>query len=112
MLAIALVTSHVHEPLPKWLVGAVSIPFVLTVHQCVHKAAARLLAFLGSQTLAIYLMNTICIGLAKALLKPVVPYQGHYFYIFLVVLTVTGLAMPILVKDALVRLRPGLRQCL
>lgn len=112
IFAIALVSSQMWAPWPKWLVGSLAIPFVLTVHQRVPATASRWLAFLGSQTLSIYLMNTISIGVAKAMLKPVVPYQGHYFLIYLVGLTAAGLLLPIAIKHLLVGWRPGLRHYL
>ncbi len=108
----ALAYSQLQAPLPKWLVGALSVPFILTVHQWVTGKLSEALVFIGNHTLSIYLMNTICIGVAKAVLKPVIPWQGHYFYIHLVVLTAAGLLLPIAIKMLLLRLRPSLKQYL
>lgn len=103
----ALVYCHVEGALQKWLVGLLSVPFVLTVHQ---KAGGRIkawLMFIGSYTLSIYLMNTIFIGLAKSVLMMGVPWRGNYFYIHFVVLGVAGIFFPILVKRVVVRFWPG-----
>ena len=102
--------AHLIGTQPKWLVGALSIPFVLAVHQTIR--GGRLLTFLGGYTLSIYLFNTIAIGLAKAALLPLVPYRGHFFLVYLVVLTVAGLLAPILLKRVLAGRWPRLGQYL
>jgi fucose 4-O-acetylase-like acetyltransferase len=110
--AAALAYSHLQEPLPKWLVGALSVPFILTAHQAVSGRLEEALVFIGNHTLSIYLMNTICIGVTKALLKPVIPWAGDYFYVYMVVLTVAGLLIPIGIKTVLIKMRPSLAQYL
>lgn len=92
--------------LPKWFVGMLSIPAALTAAQIVRGVVAEQLVFLGNHTLSIYLMNTIFIGLAKAMLLPVVPYRDGYFVIYFVTLALCGTLMPVLTKLALSRLHP------
>jgi fucose 4-O-acetylase-like acetyltransferase len=104
----ALLYSGLKAPLPKWLVGAVCIPFMLTVHENLGERVRSGLTFIGQHTLSIYLMNTIFIGLSKALLKPFVPWRGDYFYIHFVVLGAAGLLLPIVVKRLVDRTQPAL----
>lgn len=103
----ALVYCEVAGPLQKWLVGLLSVPFILTVHQKIGGGARTWLTFIGKYTLAIYLMNTIFIGLAKGVLMTVIPWRGAYFYVYFVVLGVAGVYAPILAKKLIVKLRPG-----
>ena len=103
---------HFLEPLPKWLMGSLSIPFLLSLHQVLPGVFGRWLTFIGGYTLAIYLMNTIFIGVAKAALLPVVPYREHYFFIYFAVLILAGLLAPILLKRVLLRQWPGLARYL
>jgi fucose 4-O-acetylase-like acetyltransferase len=105
--AAALVYSELETPLQKWLVGALSIPFVLTVHQSIVGRLKTGLTFIGNYTLSIYLMNTIFIGLAKAVLTTVVPWRDNYFYIHFVVLGMAGIFLPIFTKKVLVRMWSG-----
>lgn len=103
----ALVYCAVEGPLQKWLVGLLSVPFVLTLHQKVGGHIKAWLTFIGSYTLSIYLMNTIFIGVAKGVLMTILPWRGNYFYIYFVVLGAAGVFFPILVKKVVVRLWPG-----
>ena len=65
--------------------------------------------FLGRYAMAIYLFNTIAIGLAKAVLIAAgIGWTREAFPIHAVVLTAAGLAVPILVKALLLRRSPML----
>jgi fucose 4-O-acetylase-like acetyltransferase len=106
-LAAVLIYSHIASPLPKWLAGALSIPCMLSLHQNISGTLQRWLTTLGKYTLAIYLMNTAFIGLAKAALKPFVPWEGAWFNVYFVVLCLAGLLLPMIVKQTIARVRPA-----
>ena len=59
------------------------------------------LAWIGRASLTIYLINTIAIGLTKGLLLRVLPWDGVNFLLYFPVLTLAGVALPMLVKRAL-----------
>ena len=65
--------------------------------------------FLGRYAMAIYLLNTLAIGFAKAvLLAAGIGWTSGAFPVHLVALTAAGLAVPILVKALLLRRLPVL----
>lgn len=65
--------------------------------------------FLGRYAMAIYLFNTLAIGLAKAVLIAAgVAWTAEAFPVHVIALTAAGLAVPILVKTLLLRRVPAL----
>ncbi|MEY4766400.1 MAG: hypothetical protein RI907_3073 [Pseudomonadota bacterium] len=110
--AAALIYGVVEAPLPEVLVGALSVPAILTSHQLIRGRVAEWLTLLGQHTLAIYLMNTLFIGLAKVAFTRVVPWEGHWFYLHFVVLGLAGLLLPIAVKKLAQRWAPPVAQYL
>ena len=61
----------------------------------------RLFLFLGRNSMAIYLINTIAIGLAKIGYLRVLPYQGDWFLLYLAITFSAGLFVPIIVRYVL-----------
>ena len=104
--AVAVAYSSTIEFLPKWFVGILSVPAIMCAAQRIHGKVAHQLEFLGNHTLSIYLMNTIFIGLAKAVMFPFVPWRDGYFIIYFIVLAFAGLVMPIAIKMAMGRVQP------
>ena len=86
---------------PKWLVGALSVLPVLWAMRRLPAAWQDRLAWIGRASLTIYLINTIAIGLAKGLLLRVLSWDGVNFLLYFPVLTLAGVALPMLVKTAL-----------
>lgn len=106
----ALAYSQIVTPLPKWLVGSLSVPFVLCVAQVASGRLQKWLIFLGGQTLSIYLMNTIFIGLGKAVLMLFLPLRDQYFVIYFIVLALSGIYLPIFTKKLLKKIKPSLAE--
>lgn len=82
----------------KLIVGTLSIP---VLHQLVRLPLFerdKILAYFGNHSFAIYLFNTICIGLAKPLLAMVVPFKGPFVLPVIVLLFLAGAIGPILIK--------------
>ena len=92
--------------LPKWLVGALSVPAFLSLAQRLPMAAQLGLGWVGRLSMSIYLMNTLAIGIAKAALLKVMPWEGLNFLLFFPVLAVAGVAAPIMVKQWAARRLP------
>ncbi|MGH8741989.1 MAG: acyltransferase family protein, partial [Burkholderiales bacterium] len=96
---VALLALAQWHDVPKWLVGAASVPAVLAWMQRLPAAPQGWLAALGRASLAIYLMNTIAIGLAKGLLLKLLPWHGVNFLLYFPLLTLAGVALPLLVAS-------------
>lgn len=59
----------------------------------------RFLLFIGNMVFPIYLMNTAAIGVAKAMLLLLVPWDGISFLIVYVpIITLVGICCPIVLK--------------
>ena len=91
---------------PKWLVGALSVLPVLWAMQRLSAAWQDRLAWIGRASLTIYLMNTIAIGLTKALMFKVLPWDGINFLLYFPLLTLAGVALPILAARVIARYFP------
>ncbi|RIL06867.1 MAG: acyltransferase [Proteobacteria bacterium] len=89
----------------KTLVGLCAIPALIGAVGAIRGERARsALLLLGEYTFSIYLMNTLCIGLAKGLLLEVLPWDGARFLLFFPVLFAAGLVGPLLLhRHVLVR---------
>lgn len=82
----------------KLMLGLAAIP---AVHACVRSTRwgqGRWLAVMGQYTFAIYLMNTIAIGMVKGLMLRVIPWDGLYFLIYAPVLLASGVLLCIAFK--------------
>jgi fucose 4-O-acetylase-like acetyltransferase len=98
--------------IPRYLAMlAVSLVALPALHAMVRRlpdAALRLIDPLGAYAFAIYLLNTIFIGLAKALLMRQLPWEAAWFPLFAAVLLVAGIAGPVVAKMLLFRPVPAL----
>lgn len=92
----------------KWVVGALSVPAVLALAQYLPDEMRRALARIGQLSLSIYLMNTLAIGIAKALMLEILPWDGINFLLFFPVLALAGVGAPIAVKRLVSRRLPAL----
>ncbi|HJY77962.1 MAG TPA: acyltransferase [Burkholderiales bacterium] len=106
LFAALLATSVWLEP-PKWLVGAASVPAVLAWMQSLPPRPQAWLAVLGRASLAIYLMNTIAIGLTKGVMLKFLPWDGVNFLLYFPLLTLAGIAAPILILQLATRYFPS-----
>lgn len=111
VFAVMLATFLPLRP-PEWLLGALSVPALLTVVQRVHDPLRRFLAMVGGYSMSIYLMNTIVIGVVKGLMLKVHGWDGPAFLVFFPVLVLAGCALPIVVKRLADRRAPALARYL
>lgn len=63
----------------------------------------KVLLFLGNNSMAIYLFNTIFIGLFKAIYLKIFPYTGNWVFLLLTVTFCAGLFLPVLLKKCVGR---------
>lgn len=105
-LLAALVYGVWQEPLPKWFVGTLSVPFVLALANQVKGPSGAFFMTAGIYTFSIYLFNTLCIGVAKAVTISVIPWRDGYFVGHFVILLIAGLWGPILVKKVAQKISP------
>jgi fucose 4-O-acetylase-like acetyltransferase len=103
---VALLVMSFWLETPKWLVGAASVPAVLAWMLYLPAGPKGWLLRLGQASLAIYLMNTIAIGLTKGLMLKVLPWHGVNFLLYFPVLVLAGVALPILVAKVTARYFP------
>jgi hypothetical protein len=89
-------------------VSLVALPALHAMVRRLPDAALRLIDPLGAYAFAIYLLNTIFIGLAKALLMRQLPWEAAWFPLFAAVLLVAGIAGPVVAKMLLFRPVPAL----
>ncbi len=100
LLAAAMMAGAGGAADRPWLLacGLASMP---ALHALVRGAPfdrSAVLAGLGRYCFSIYLLNTICIGLAKGALLRLLPWDGANFTLFALVLMASGLAGPVLIK--------------
>jgi fucose 4-O-acetylase-like acetyltransferase len=103
LLFIALLTVAIPWSIPKWLLGAVSVPATLALTQRAGETFSAFWAWVGQRSMSIYLMNTIAIGLTKALLLKLMPWHGISFLLFFPLLTLAGVGVPLFIKARMAR---------
>ena len=83
--------------------GLASIPALHGLCRLPSVQKVQWLDLLGRYSFPIYLLNTVCIGVAKGVLLLVMPWDGTNFLVFLPVLLVAGIVGPIAVKYLIFR---------
>ena len=87
---------------PKVLVGLASVPALMWLaDKALGNRWGNLCHQVGTLSFSIYLLNTICIGVAKGVGLKLVPWDGLNFLIYAPALFVVGLAAPMLVRQQL-----------
>jgi hypothetical protein len=96
---MALLVAADFWPVPKYVIGSVSIPALTAVALSVRSGKIRdALTLLGNHTFVIYLFNSIFIGSAKALMLFVMPWGGIYFAAMSPILLAVGILGPLFLK--------------
>ena len=88
--------------------GLVSMPALHALVRSPDLSSDRALATIGRYSMAIYLFNTIFIGLAKGVLLRLASWNGNHFVGFACALMGAGMLGPILLKRTLLRAIPVL----
>lgn len=92
--------------LPKWLLGISSVPVVLGIAQRMTATLQSFFAWLGVNSLSIYLFNGLAIGFAKGLLFKFISWDGPNFFLFFPLLALAGVFVPLAIKSIGVRIMP------
>jgi fucose 4-O-acetylase-like acetyltransferase len=86
------------SPYRLWLL-AVGLAAMPALHALMRAWPCGWLRWLGGYVFPIYLLNTICIGLTKAALLPVMAWDGAHFLLFAAALMTAGVCGPIIVAS-------------
>jgi fucose 4-O-acetylase-like acetyltransferase len=95
-----------YHPVPRWLTGASSVLPLLGLVQQIQARLQMFLAYLGQNSLSIYLFNVIVLGFAKGILIRVVSWDGVNFLFYFPLLVVLGTGIPLAIKAASVKWLP------
>jgi fucose 4-O-acetylase-like acetyltransferase len=95
-----------HHPVPRWLTGAICILPLLGLVQQIPAKLQLFLAYLGQNSLSIYLFNVIVMGLTKGVLIRVVSWDGINFLFYFPLLVILGVGVPLAIKAASVKWLP------
>ena len=100
-LGVALVTVP-HKWLPT-IAGLLSLPALLAVAIGVNRwqALREPLQFLGRNTLTIYLMNSLAMGLVRGIVLKYWGWDDWHFWVVAPILLTSGLVLPIVAQRAL-----------
>ncbi len=94
----ALLSVCVWNPLPKTLMGLAAIPAAHALVRTRLMNHSKFWLVLGTYTFAIYLLNTMAIGLTKGVLLKFVAWGGPLFPLVAALLLLAGIALPILIR--------------
>jgi len=97
VFSIALAVSE-YLMVPKLILGLLSIPALMFFVSIPYVKGSTVLAQLGKYVFVIYLLNTIVIGLVKGVGIKLWSWDGINFIPYFVVLLISGLYMPIIIK--------------
>ncbi|MGU9980762.1 acyltransferase family protein [Phreatobacter sp. HK31-P] len=106
--ALLIAAQWLADPLTGLAVALASIPALHFAATKLAEANDPVFLFFGRYTMAIYLFNTICIGLVKGFGFLVVKWDGNAFYVYFIVLTLAGLFLPVLIRLVVERIAPPL----
>lgn len=97
LLMLAMLATQSFSGMLWVIVALLSIP---ALHGLCRKQfpGVKLLLVVGAMTFPIYLMNTISIGVAKAVMLKFASWDGDNFFIFFPLLFAAGVGVPIFIK--------------
>ncbi|MFO1217418.1 MAG: acyltransferase family protein [Burkholderiaceae bacterium] len=99
VMFVAVLIAAPERWLPT-LAGLLSVPALVALAHWIDRSTSlrRLFHFLGRNTLTIYLMNSLAMGLVRALVFKIWDWNGWHFFVVAPVLLLAGLVMPILAQ--------------
>lgn len=102
VLSFVLPVQENHYKTTKLALGLLSVPALLGLVRTKIVSNLTFLSVLGNYVFPIYLMNTICIGIAKAIMLLIMgSWDGPNFFAFFLVLLASGLFIPIAIRKYL-----------
>ncbi len=106
--SFGLLVLPVAYPVAKLLIGLISIPALHSLTRTKAMSGSKLLLSWGALSYAIYLMNTIAIGVAKGAILSFVSWHGTNFLWIAPILLIAGMYGPILAKRLVIPFVPAL----
>jgi fucose 4-O-acetylase-like acetyltransferase len=103
LVSVAIFGRNWPERLELFPLGIISMPALHGLVRHLGSISAQTFLWLGQNSFMIYLLNTICIGLAKGILLRVTDWNGAHFLPFAAVLMCSGCLGPIMLKQAVVQ---------
>jgi fucose 4-O-acetylase-like acetyltransferase len=103
----AFACVEVSHKISKLVIGLISIPALVGLVRRFGRHS-QMLTLLGLYTFAIYLMNTLAIGVVKAVVFRFTPWDGAHFIMIAPLLALAGIYIPVFVKRFLFRHMPVL----
>jgi fucose 4-O-acetylase-like acetyltransferase len=100
-VALVLATMQVEPAVTGTICALSSLAFVHGLMRTTWLDRSDALVWFGKYSFAIYLFNTLTIGLAKGVLLKIAPWDGINFLGFFPILLLSGLIGPVLFKKAL-----------
>jgi fucose 4-O-acetylase-like acetyltransferase len=100
-IAIVLAVLGIQPALMGTICALSSLAFLHGLMRTTWSSRSDALLWFGKYSFAIYLFNTLAIGLSKGLLLKVMPWDGMNFLAFFPILFLSGLMGPILLKRTL-----------
>jgi fucose 4-O-acetylase-like acetyltransferase len=100
-VSIVLATMQVEPVLTGTICALSSLAFIHGLMRTTLPGHSDALLWFGKYSFAIYLFNTLAIGLSKGLLLKVMPWEGTNFLAFFPILLLSGLVGPVLPKRIL-----------
>jgi fucose 4-O-acetylase-like acetyltransferase len=93
-------------PLRRLATSLIALPALHALMRGLPPIAEAALDALAPYGFAIYLLNTICIGLAKGVLLLALPWTAADFSLYAILLTLAGIGGPVVAKRLLIRPLP------
>lgn len=86
----------------KLIIGLISIPAIHTLCRIIDAKAKEpviaVLLYLGSNTLIIYMLNTIAIGVTKGIIFKITTWDGMNFFFVAPILILSGVFSPLIIR--------------
>lgn len=98
-VTLVLATKEIQPALTGAICALSALAFLHGLMRTDWASRADALLWFGKYSFAIYLFNTLAIGLTKGLMLKVMPWDGVNFLAFFPVLLLAGLCVPVLLKQ-------------
>lgn len=101
LVSVTLVYLNETNKITVMAASLAAIPFLHSASMVATRKVAEILRFFGKNSFAIYLMNTIAIGVVKAAYVRLLFEMNGVFLLYALLATVAGLLLPVLVSAVL-----------
>jgi len=99
LICLGMFYLHLGTDVQMLISGVASIPAIHGFMRTRPATRMQVLLVLGKYCMVIYLLNTIFIGLTKGIMFRFFSWDGNRFVVFFVMLGISGLFLPILMKE-------------